>query len=224
MRIIVYTAIFEDYDTVYQPVYSTSTFSHFCVTDNLNIENLGIYVPLEIPMLDSLNISSPRLASRYYKINSHIAFPDVEFTIWHGGNVQLLQPPEALVDFLGNSDIAILRHSQRACIYDEADVCIQWGKGNPDTIRKQMNRYHNLGYPHNNGLHMAFLMIRRNCDKITTLNRAWWNEVYKGSVRDQLSFDYVCWQLGIEVKDIPGDIYSGKFYKRYAIHKGEEKK
>jgi len=25
------------------------------------------------------------------------------------------------------------------------------------------------------------------------------------------------------VKDIPGDIYSGKFYKRHAVHKGEGK-
>ena len=213
---VVYTAIFGDYDTPYSPLYTSST-PHFCVTEDRSTAT-NEYMALIMPVQ-----STPRLSSRYYKINSNLVFPGTEFTVWHGGNVQLTQPPEVLIDFLGDADIAVLRHSQRRCIYDEADVCIQWGKGDPSTIRKQMDRYRSLGYPRNNGLHMAFLIIRRNCDNITTLNRAWWNEVSKGSVRDQLSFDYVCWELGIEVKDIPGDIYSGKFYKRHAIHKGEGK-
>ena len=218
---IVYTAIFGGFDPIYPPTYEP-VIDHFCITDNCaSIPDLHGYTCLEDPIPSIA--PTPRRASRYYKINSHLAFPGADFTIWHGGNVWLLQPPEVLIDFLGDADIAVLRHSQRTCIYDEADVCIQWGKGDPSTIRKQMDRYRSLGYPRHNGLHMAFLIIRRNCDNITTLNRAWWNEVQKGSVRDQLSFDYVCWELGIEVKDIPGDIYSGKFYKRHAIHKGEGK-
>jgi len=100
--ITVYTAIFGDYDYPYRPGYSSS-IPHICISDSTD-EYLGAYKVLRKPL-----VGSPRLSSRYYKINSHIVFPSADFTIWHGGNVQLLQSPEALVDFLGDSDIAVLR-------------------------------------------------------------------------------------------------------------------
>jgi len=81
-----------------------------------------------------------------------------------------------------------------------------------------MERYRALGYPSHNGLHAAFFIIRRNCDAMMDFNNMWWQEVKKGSVRDQLSFDYVCWEFGIKPKVIPGDMFNGPFYTRYAIH------
>jgi len=215
-KIVVYTSIFNNFDTIPLPAY-TSDIPHICVSDS-KAGYLGIY-----KVLHQLPIGSPRLTSRYYKVNSHLTFPYADFTIWHGGNVQLLQPPETLIDFLGTADIAAIRHQQRDCIYQEAKVCIDWKKGKRSTIEHQMARYRALGYPERNGLHTAFLIIRRNCDAMRDFNAMWWKEIKNGSVRDQLSFDYVCWEFGITPKDIPGGIYSGPFYRRNAIHKGEKK-
>jgi len=119
---------------------------------------------------------------------------------------------------MGKSDIAVLKHPQRTSVYDEANACISWKKGRPNIIRAQMNRYRREGF---NGkpLSAAFLIVRRHTDKIAALNRLWWKEVRNGSVRDQLSFPYACWKLGIKPVIIPGGIYRGPHYIRHAVHR-----
>ena len=69
-------------------------------------------------------------------------------------------------------------------------------------------------YPLNNGLRSGFLIVRRHTPKIAKFNELWWNEVDRGSVRDQLSIDYALWKLGIEPVDIPGDLFRGPHYER----------
>ena len=160
---------------------------------------------------------SPRFSARHYKILSHKTFPDTTITIWHGGNVRLLTDPNDLLDIMGDSDIAILKHSLRNSPYQEAKECIALGKGRVSVIRAQMNRYRSEKFP-GNTLAAAFLLVRRHTAKVKKFNEVWYNEVKKGSVRDQLSFDYACWKVGIKPVIIPGDLFSGPHYTRHAEH------
>ena len=45
--------------------------------------------------------------------------------------------------------------------------------------------------------------VRRNTDRVRILNGLWWELITLGSHRDQLSFNYACWRLGIEYAEIP---------------------
>ena len=213
MKIVVYTAIFGGYDKLWSPSVADPEVDYICLVD----KKIPCPKPWQMKILD-VKHTDPRRQARYCKINSHTMFPDANYTIWHGGNVQLRCKPNVLIDILDNDNVAAIKHSLRDCIYDEARECKLVGRGKPSAIESQMIRYRVCGYPTHRGLHATFLLVRRNSDATSRLNKLWWKEVYNGSVRDQLSFDYVCWRHKFKVATIPGDIFSGKCYGRFEQH------
>lgn len=207
----VFTAIFSHYDHLRSPKIVNDAWDYTCIC------NPWMSVPAPWRTSVRTTIDGPRRSSRYYKILAHKTFPDTALTVWHGGNVQLIADPDRLLDIMGDKDIAIIRHPQRTSAYAEADACIRWGKGHARVIRLQMNRYRKEGFS-GKPLSAAFLIVRRHTDKIAALNSLWWKEVRNGSVRDQLSFDYSCWKLGIKPAVIPGGIFRGPHFLRHDGH------
>ena len=123
-------------------------------------------------------------------------FDKYEYSIWMDGNTSLKVDPEYLIEkYLKNASIACLKHPERDCIYDEACVCQTLNLDQPDTIEDQMNRYRKDKYPENNGLSCTTYILRRHTGKVEEFNRLWWEEICKGSRRDQLSFDYALWKM-----------------------------
>ena len=53
------------------------------------------------------------------------------------------------------------------------------------------------------GLVEAPVILRRHTAAIRALNEAWWAELVRGSRRDQLSFNYVAWKLGLSHAKFP---------------------
>jgi hypothetical protein len=128
-------------------------------------------------------------------------FEKYKYSIWMDGNTSLKVAPEYLIEkYLKDDDIACLRHSDRNCIYQEAETCQMLNLDLTDTIEKQIERYRAEGYPENNGLSCTTYILRRHTKKIAGFNRLWWEEICKGSRRDQLSFDYCLWKSGIKPK------------------------
>lgn len=83
-------------------------------------------------------------------------------------------------------------------MYEEAEECIRLGKDLPEVIEKQMERYRKEGYKADNGLVVTNVLVRKHTDKnVIKLMNLWWEEIERNSKRDQLSFNYACWKLGI---------------------------
>lgn len=210
---IVYTAIFGNYDTLSYPPEAPPGTRFVCYTDNLTRACRGW------EMRRVTCSMSPRLCARFHKALAHVFFPDEEITLWHGGNVKLRGDLAALSTLLQENDIAVVKHSERDCIYDEAAACARWHLDRPETIQRQIEGYRLQGYPEHRGLNAAFLVLRRNTPRIQRLNELWWSEIEQGSVRDQISFDYCCWKLGITPATVPGTIFAGPNFTRNGAHK-----
>lgn len=147
---------------------------------------------------------SPRRTARWHKTNPHILFPDYEYTIWIDGTVELLVTPESLVEkYLKYADIATLNHPDRNCVYEEADACKYLKLDSDEVIDKQMLEYKRQAYPKKNGLSETKVVIRRNSTAITDFNEMWGDEIRRGSLRDQLSFDFCTHVLGLNVNHMP---------------------
>jgi len=143
-------------------------------------------------------MQDPKKSSLFYKALTP-DFEDYEYSIWMDGNTSLKVDPEYLIEkYLKNDDIAVLRHPDRDCTYMEAKTCQELNLDLSDTIENQMNRYKGYGFPKDNGLSCTTYILRRHTDKIREFNALWWSEICKGSRRDQLSFDYCLWKLGIK--------------------------
>lgn len=193
MTVVAYTAIFGGYDTL-RPIDWPGT----CFTD-------GKVVPVahwhcKIGVTDW----PPKLASRYYKILVH-EHVDSEYSVYIDGNRTLFADPVEIVErWLRDTDIAVFRHpEQRDCIYQEADEVLRQHKACPRQVHEQMARYRREGYPAHNGLATCCIIARRHTDRVREFNELWWHKYVNGVRRDQLSFNYVCWQLGIKYTEMP---------------------
>lgn len=190
-RLVVYTAIFGDYDILIEPHFQFTGCDFICFTDQRhlksNIWSIRVVENCELP---------PNMMNRKYKIMPHILFPEYEQSLYIDANIAVLKNPKDLSDkYLIRNDFVVPKHYARDCVYDEALECIITMKDKTKNLKNQMLRYKEAGFPINFGLSENGVLLRRHLNEnIVALMTEWWNEFLKGSNRDQLSLPYVIWK------------------------------
>lgn len=215
---VVYTAIFGNYDRLQQPRMISANTNYYFVTDRTL---MSLPHPWRVKTIaEGWNCPrDPVKAARWCKTHPEVLFPIAESTVWLDGNIKLLADVYELEryafwqDYNGYFDIGLFAHPQRSCIYTEASACIAMNKDDPDVIRAQMARYKEEGYPTNAGLVATGVVVRRTSPEMESFNYDWWSEIEGGSVRDQLSFNYVARKLGVRYGVIPGSIFDSPFVR-----------
>lgn len=222
MNIVTYTAIFGNIDRLWS-VYplARGQSDRVVFTDNGDLREVGLWsddertairkgtsgmsTPRAWEPMRAEAAYGPRRTARHYKALPHHYMPDADVWIWVDGNVRLLAPPKVIVDkYLGDADLAIFKHPDRDCLYNEAAFCAKVHKGSPGILGKQTRLYEVEGMPRKWGLPETRVVIRRNTERIRELNDLWWHEIQEHSVRDQVSLPFVCWKLGLRWREIPG--------------------
>jgi hypothetical protein len=203
----VYTALFGNYDILLPPLVIDPEWEYIVFTDNAFDAPAPWQVRVEQRPHPDL-----RKASRYYLDQSCLVLPEAEYTVMHGANAQLNCSPTSLLSFLGSNDIAVFKHPHRESVYDEEKAVIALGKDRLEHTAPQMERYRQEGFP-GTQLCACGLLVRHSTLALDEFEKAWWKEVQIGSYRDQLSFDYCRWKLGIDVSYLPGDIFACEFLR-----------
>lgn len=165
---------------------------YICFSDKPFSHPLWEYRPIE-----PLGLTDNRRIARRYKWLSHLYFPG-EKTIWLDGRVILNKVPSEMFRIY-QGDIAARPHPMRTCIYDEAEVIISQNYDHEYIVRAQMNKLRSAGYPERNGLHETGCLVRRPNRTVEAFNERMWAWISAGSKRDQLVFDYLAWQMDINV-------------------------
>jgi hypothetical protein len=153
--------------------------------------------------------TDPRRNSRIHKMLIH-KYVDTEYSIWIDGNIRLLKTPEELIEkYLKDCDLAVFKHPNRDCLYDEAMVCAKLRLDDPEVIIEQAKAYEDSGYAKHKGLCECGIIIRRHTQKVEEFNDAWWAEYCRYSRRDQISFMYAVDKVGLQIHAI-GDYFKLK--------------
>ena len=194
--LVVYTAIFGDFsDRLYAPqvVDPGIRYLAFVDTDEPHTHNGWQCVP------PSFRHADPRRQARQHKLLPHLLFPGVRHSIWIDGCFTPCGDFRDLVRMYLSSNVHIctFKHCERNCVYQELEACLRLRKDRPGLMRRQIDRYRQEGYPHNNGLAETGVMLRAHTPEVKEFNELWWDELSRGSVRDQLSFNYSTWRLGM---------------------------
>lgn len=153
--------------------------------------------------------ADPVRNARHHKVLLHRWFPAARYSLWIDGSLVVTFEHRLLdlVDaYLGDADLAVFPHRTRTCVYDEAVACVDQGKDDRALIAGQVDRYRREGYPVGNGQVETAVILRRHTPLVNRFCEAWWNEIVSGSRRDQLSFGYVAWKLGVEYARLPGTL------------------
>lgn len=153
--------------------------------------------------------------AKIYKLLPH-KFLTNSITIWVDGNIWLNVPPQQLVDeFLGDADMALFKHPERYCIYEEAPAAagLYEDQNIKDEIMEQARVYMERGIPRNIGMGECNMLIRRNTPRVNAFNEAWWAETCRWSNRDQLSFPVVLQQFpDLKVNFIDGNVRNHPYF------------
>jgi hypothetical protein len=209
-RLVVYTAIYGNYDVLREPPAPLPGCDFVCFTDNpqLRSEHFDI-------VLSPAPSTDPSRQSRHFKILPHRLFPNHEYSLWLDASIDLKtdQLLKMADDLLRYHDIALFRHGSRDCIYDEMEACIAFGKDDEAIMQRQIEKYRQENFPAHLGLASSGVMFRRhNATACIRLCEAWWQEICAHSRRDQLSFIYACWKTKTPYGVIPGGVRQNEFF------------
>jgi hypothetical protein len=215
--LVVYTAIFGEYDELVDPKVISEGVRYICFTDNPQLTSKV----WEICFADS--DSSPGDSNRKIKLLPHRFLPPHEYSLYIDGNVEIIGEVATLMrHYASLTKIGAPIHPFRQCVYEEARACIQSNKGNADKIREVMDRYRFIGCPANLPMFEMHIIFRKTHDReIISLMEAWWNEYSHGPMRDQISFPYVVWRSGLVVTPfVESPRYSTRIF-RFRFHNHE---
>ena len=208
MKTCVYTCITGNYDNLSGIFPNQSANVDFiCYTDNqaLKYRSGNWDIRLIPPELRRLQ---PVKQQRIVKACPHRYLLEYDVSMWIDGNISIISDVMEFISRYNLDRIHIFtrRHPFRNCIYEEEKKVLQLKKDFPSITNRQIERYRRDGFPKSFGLHETGIMLRRhNETDAKTFGNMWAKEIMDGSHRDQLSFDYCRWKLGISIGQLATD-------------------
>lgn len=224
-RTAIYTAIFGGYDVLREPKVIPSSCDFICFTDKKQ----------DVPIWQMREVAAPHddptRNARMYKILPHRFLGGYEYSVWIDGNMLVRGDVNELIDtYLKDARVAAYDHryarhrdreespDSRSCIYKEADFLLELAKrgrvkDDPKLIKTQVERYRKEGYPADHGMLLSTVFLRRHNDPdvVCTMER-WWDELKRGSKRDQMSFNYAVWKENLRVAYIKENVRNNKYF------------
>ncbi len=159
------------------------------------------------PLLHFSNDSkyAGRRNAKIYKIMPHLFLPDYQFYFWVDVSHEVIMNPDLIIEnYMKDSEIAVFKHTQRNCAYNEAVVINDLGYDHKDNVDRQIAFYRSQGFPDNYGLYELPVSIRKNTPQTQLFNLMWWDQISRYSSRDQISFPFCLWKTGIVPKILDG--------------------
>lgn len=214
-KIVIYTSMYGNYDKLKdQPKFENAEY--VCFTDNKQL----VHPSWKMISNNEILTNKPNVyRAKYFKMMSHILFPDADYTIYLDASIQIRHDNfiQVLLNYLGEHDYGIYIHPKRSCIYQEHKRLLKMKslkmKRIMPLINKQLDAYRSEGMPQNYGLWACGILIRKNTKHNTLVNELWWEQVLKWSYRDQISLPYILWKNNLKIDTINLNQYSDQLFK-----------
>ena len=146
-----------------------------------------------------------RRNAKIYKVIPFAFLPNYDYYFWIDSTHILEEDPNELVKiYLKNADVAVFRHPQRKCIYEEGNFIKDIKFDYPNLIDDQLAFYKDMCYPEDNGLYELPVRFQRNNQLTQKMGLMWWEQICMFSSRYQLSFPFVFHQLSVNLSIFPG--------------------
>lgn len=217
-KIVVYTAIFGNYDDLKDPEYADENMDYVCFTDNKNIKS-DVW---KIKLVEGTYIQgNPRRSAKIYKILPHKHFPEHEISVWIDGTAVIRgNLREYITRYMKYSDILFCPHPWDSCIYEQAnDTFDKRPFDDLDLLKPQMEKYKSERMPEDNGMISGGFIVRRHNEiNVVNMMERWWDEICRFSTQDQISFAYLAWKNDF-VYDIADEWIYDNPYIYFVPHK-----
>ncbi|KAB2032709.1 hypothetical protein ERO13_D05G355500v2 [Gossypium hirsutum] len=213
--IIVASAIFGNYDVIQQPRNISEEAKKNIPFYMFIDEETEAYIKKKsildsskrvglwrIVVVRNVPYSDARRNGKVPKLLLHRIFPNVRYSIWIDGKLQLVVDPYQILEkFLWrqNANFAISRHYRRFDVFVEAEANKAAGKYDNSSIDEQVDFYKQEGltpyseakFPITSDVPEGCVLIKEHIPITNLFTCLWFNEVDRFTSRDQLSFAMV---------------------------------
>ncbi|MBO5520571.1 MAG: DUF616 domain-containing protein [Eubacterium sp.] len=197
-KIVVYTALFGDYDSVPEPQMKPENIDYVLLTDQPFPEKTCWQRCRRESLLPEELRSDPILCNRWCKMHPHLLFPEYTYSIYIDSNIRVFSDLTPVAAGLDRYPVAMFRHKKRDCVYEEVQACIDQKKADPISLRRHEETIRTHGIPPKWGLLEASIIARKHMDPACiSLMDDWWEAFRSNSRRDQISLIDVLWQAEI---------------------------
>lgn len=157
--------------------------------------------PWSIEMISGTTLGSTLLTQRALKLLPHLLFRNARTTLWTDGKLALRSHAAAAVkkmfsDVLG---LGAFRHFARNTLFEEFEELFKLAIHDCQAMSQQFKKYCYHAVPlHRLSLLESGVLFRNHShEKLTEFSCIWFEEVAKGSKRDQLSLPWVLNHLNL---------------------------
>lgn len=147
----------------------------------------------------------PTRRARQMKVLAHRSFPQATHTLWIDGCFRI-EPSffkESLPTWLAltegplATELVTFAHTEHDCTYQHAARVMEVGTDASRVVEAQLARYRASGLPEKSGMVQTNVILRKHTPAVQAFNERWWEEIKRGSRRDQLSFIYAARETGL---------------------------
>lgn len=201
MTFAVYTVCTGGWDLPKRPEVRPLGVDFICFTDD---PALPAPEPWEVrPLVEGEGMDAAR-RSRIPKLLPHRFLPEFEYTVYADAYFTLVgDVTEVARVGLAERDLLCRPHQSFQCLYMAAEACVRRRKGSAEEIVAQMASYRVRRVPERLPMIAGGVLIRRRSEATERLFEAWWEEVERGSWRDELSFPVAAWRTGVPYALLP---------------------
>ena len=198
-KIVIYTVLFGNYDALKEPLYITPNCDYYILTNqDIPANSAWKKYPIENFEQQTKGFSNLEKA-RFFKLHPHLLFPEYKYSMFIDANLQMVTDMRPVFAQLEDNFIAIHNQPGRDCVYQEATEIIVIGKADKSEVMKQMKAYKREKFPEHYGLFRTCVVVREhNNEQCKQLMNLWWDEINQYTKRDQLSFTYALWKMGLD--------------------------
>ena len=217
---VIYTCISGNYDRLKEPQVLDPDFDYVCFTD----QRFDSPTWNMRPIPEELKNLSQVKRQRCIKLLPHKYLPEFDVSVWVDSNVDIKNSVRKYMEDNNinheNGYLFVGEHPRRKCIYEEAKECLRLKKDVAENVNPQMDDYRKEGMPENFGLPQTCILFRyHNDERAKLFGEAWFNEVKNRSHRDQLSFSYAAWKVGMDgIVYLPSTIFTCETFRWGAAH------
>jgi hypothetical protein len=206
---VIYTAVYGNKDGLPTFKRLPSDWDIICFTDNPELSSKSWKIVYCNP-----KHKDPTRCAREIKLTPHILFPNHEISAWIDANLNITCRVNEYFDrFIEGNDFVALNHWQNVVgPFHEIERCVQLKKDNDSIMHEQRRAYRAAGMPIDQEVVWTAILLRRhNKQHIKAFCDMWLKELGTWSRRDQISFPFCAWKLGLKYSTMPG---LGPWFKR----------
>lgn len=214
-KYVVYTAIFNNYDWLKDPVVASPNIDFICYTDSYEISSkVWKIIHVDLPASSKASILNRKI-KLLYPFDELLAY---DYSLYVDGSIMLKGDIEFFINkYVKTGNIIMnFKHPNNDCIFEEILRCIKQNRGNPYKLLEQYVSYKNDNMPAHFGMSDNKIIFRNNKSIIAKeIMNEWYYHVINYSGRDQVCLSYVLYKHKVNYCFFDENIENNEFFEAW---------